>query len=57
MHSADCIVPEWQAVRVSDQVRLHPEAPLEVAQVDPGHALVVRGGVPMGNTPSPYEFS
>jgi hypothetical protein len=57
MHSANRIVPEWQAVQVGDQVRLHPEVALEVALVDPGHALVVRGGVPMGNTPPPYDFT
>jgi hypothetical protein len=57
MHSADRIVPEWQAVQAGDQVRLHPEVALEVAVVDPGHALVVRGGVPMGNTPPPYDFT
>lgn len=57
IHSADRIVPEWQAVQVGDPLRLHPEVALEVTLVDPGHALVVRGGVPMGNTPSPYDFT
>jgi hypothetical protein len=57
MHSADRIVPEWQVVQVGDQLRLHPEVALEVAVVDPGHALVVRGGVPMGITAPPYDFS
>jgi hypothetical protein len=57
MHSADRIVPEWQAVQVGDQMRLHPEVPLEVALVDPGRALVLRGGVPMGNSAPPYDFT
>jgi hypothetical protein len=57
IHSADRLVPEWQAIRVGDDVRLHPEVALRVALVDPGHALVVRGGVPMGQTPPPYDFS
>lgn len=57
IHSADRIVPEWQAVRMGDQVRLHPEVGLAVAVVDPGRALVVRGGVPMGHTPPPYDFT
>jgi hypothetical protein len=57
MHSADRIVPEWQAVQAGDQLRLHPEAALTVALIDPGHILVVRGGVPMGNTAPPYDFT
>jgi len=57
IHSADRVVPEWQAVRVGDQVRLHPDVGLAVALVDPGHALVLRGGVPMGSAPPPYDFT
>jgi len=57
IHSADRIVPEWQMVAVGDEVRLHPEVPLVVAAVDPGRALVLRGGVPMGDTPPPYDFT
>jgi hypothetical protein len=57
IHSADRIVPAWQAVQVGDQLRLHPEVALDVALVDPGHALVVQGGVPMGNTAPPYDFT
>jgi hypothetical protein len=57
MHSADRIVSEWQALDVGDEVRLHPDVPLEVAIVEPGRALVLRGGVPMGDTPPPYDFT
>jgi hypothetical protein len=57
IHSADRIVPEWQALEVGDQVKLHPEVPLEVAVVEARGALVLRGGVPMGNTPPPYDFT
>jgi hypothetical protein len=57
IHSADRIVPEWQTIEVGDQVRLHPEVPLDVAVVEPGTALVLRGGVPMGDTPPPYDFA
>jgi hypothetical protein len=57
MHSADRIVAEWQDIKVGDEMRLHPEVPLEVVAVEPGHWLVVRGGVPMGTTPPPYEFT
>ncbi len=57
MHSADRIVPEWQMPAVGDEFRLHPEVALQVALLDVGHALVVSGGVPMGDTAPPYDFS
>ena len=57
IHSADRILSEWQEVRVGDPFRLHPDVALEVGQVDPGRSLVVRGGVPMGETPPPYDFT
>jgi hypothetical protein len=57
IHSADQIVPEWQAITVGDQVKLHPEVGLDVAVVEPGRALVLRGGVPMGAAPPPYDFT
>ena len=52
IHSADQIVPEWQDINVGDQVKLHPEVGLGVAVVEPGRALVLRGGVPMGRLPT-----
>jgi hypothetical protein len=57
IHSADRIVTEWQDVAVGDEVKLFPEGPLNVAVVEAGRSLVVRGGVPMGNTPPPYDFT
>jgi hypothetical protein len=57
IHSADEIVAEWQAVEVGDEVRLHPDAGLRVAVVEPGRALVLRGEVPMGSAPPPYDFT
>jgi hypothetical protein len=57
IHSADQIVPEWQAITVGDQVKLHPEVGLGVAMVEQGRALVLRGGVPMGAAPPPYDFT
>jgi hypothetical protein len=57
MHSSDVIMPEWQDIRVADQVRLAPEMPLTVAVADPGHALVLTGGLMMGTVPSPWTFS
>lgn len=55
IHSADRVVPEWQDVKVGDQVKLHPEVGLGVTVVEPGRALVLRGGVPMGAAPPPYD--
>jgi hypothetical protein len=57
IHSADQIVPEWQEITVGGQVKLHPEVGLGVAVVEHGRALVLRGGVPMGATPPPYDFT
>jgi hypothetical protein len=57
IHSADRIVPEWQDVGVGDEVKLHPEVPLEVAALEPGRSLVVRGAVPMGSSAPPYDFT
>jgi hypothetical protein len=57
MHSADRIVPEWQDVAVGSEVRLHPEVALAVEEVDPGSALVLRGGVQMGDVAPPYDFT
>jgi hypothetical protein len=57
IHSADQIVPQWQEINVGDQVKLHPEVGLGVALVEPGRALVLRGGVPIGTAPPPYDFT
>jgi hypothetical protein len=56
IHTADRIVPEWQPVQVGDEVRIAPEVPLSVAEVDAGRALVLQGGVPIGGS-SPFDFS
>jgi hypothetical protein len=55
IHSADRIVPEWQHVALGDEVRLHPEIGLRIAALEPGRALVLQGGVPMGPVPPPYD--
>ena len=57
IHSADRIVPEWQDVGVGDEVRLAPEVGLVVAVLERGRSLVLRGGVPMGETAPPYDFT
>jgi len=55
IHSADRVVPEWQDLKVGDQVKLAPEVGVGVTVVEPGRALVLRGGVPMGAVPPPYD--
>jgi hypothetical protein len=58
IHSAGRIVPEWQQLELGDEFRLAPDAALEVARVEPGRALVVRGGVPLGGRrATPFDFS
>lgn len=58
IHSADRVVPEWGRPTVGGEVRLHPDISLRVVRVDPGHALVVRGGVPLGGArAAPYDFT
>jgi hypothetical protein len=57
IHSADRIVPEWQDIKVGDQVKLAPQVPLRVTNVERDQALVLSGGVPVGNAPPPYDFT
>jgi hypothetical protein len=55
IHSVERIVPEWQDVKVGDQVRFAPKIGLAVAVVEQGRSLVLRGGVPIGSAPPPYD--
>ena len=55
IHSANRTMPEWQDVEVGDEVRFGPEVGLAVASLDQGRSVVLRGGVPIGNTPAPYD--
>ena len=57
IHSADRIAPEWQDVAVGNEIRLAPDVPLTVTTSQPGRALVFRGGVPLGETAPPYDFT
>ena len=57
IHSADQIVPGWQDVEVGDEIRLAPQVALAVARLERGRSLVLRGGVPMGDTSPPYDFT
>ena len=56
IHSADRVIPAWQAITVGDRIHLHPDVSLAVHAV-PGRSLVLRGGVPMGTIPAPYDFT
>ncbi len=57
IHSADRIIPRWQDIKIGDEVKLAPEVALVVALVEPQCALVLRGGIPMGPMPAPYDFT
>ena len=41
IHNADCIIPEFQNLKVGESIKLHPKAPVPVAIVEPNHALVL----------------
>lgn len=55
IHSANRIVPMWQGVALGAQVRLAPEVAMTVAVAEPGHALVLRGGIPIGSVAAPFD--
>jgi hypothetical protein len=57
IHSADRIVPEWQDVGVGDNVRFAPEVGLVVAGLERGRSLVLNGGIPIGTSAPPYDFT
>jgi hypothetical protein len=57
IHNADRIVPEWQQPRVGDDVQLAPGVPLTIAVLDPGHAVVFRGGMPAAAGSAPLDFT
>jgi hypothetical protein len=57
IHSVDHVVPALQNIQSGDELRLAPTVPLEVAAVERGGALVLRGAVPMGDAALRYDFS
>jgi hypothetical protein len=57
MQSAERVVPEWQHIGAGDVIRPAPAVGLTVAAAEPGRALVLRGGVPMGGAAPPYDFT
>jgi hypothetical protein len=57
IHSADRVHSDWQDLSVGNEINLAPQVPLSVATVEPGRALVLRGSIPMGPIPTPYDFT
>jgi hypothetical protein len=55
IHSTDQIVPAWQSVAAGAQIRLAPEVAMTVAVAEPGRALVLCGGIPMGSVAAPFD--
>ena len=48
-------MPELQNIGVGDKVLLGPEFGYEVAILEPGRCLVLRGGFPLENIAPPYD--
>jgi len=57
IHSATRVIPDLQAVRIGDTIRLAPEVGLAVVEVAPPSVLVLRGGVPIGGARPPFDFT
>jgi hypothetical protein len=57
IHSAERVEADWQTVSVGDVVHMHPDVASTVTLVERGRAVVLRGAVPMGNAPPPYDFT
>jgi hypothetical protein len=55
IHSVDRIVPELQDIEVGDEVLLGPEFGYDVALLERGRSLVLRGGFPIENIEPPYD--
>jgi hypothetical protein len=58
IRNADRILPEFQTLKVSDGIRLHPQMPaLTVAAVEPEHFLLLHGAPPVPlNNEEPAHF-
>jgi hypothetical protein len=55
IHSVDRIVPEFQDIEVGDEVLLGPEFGYDIALLERGQSLVLRGGFPIENIEPPYD--
>jgi len=57
IHSAERIEPQWQGLAVGDPVHLADEVTLTAVTVEPDHALVLQGDVPVDDDdPAPATF-
>src|ERR1039457_3835637 len=54
---ADRIVPGWRDIKIGDKVKLAPAVGLDVAALELGRSLVLRGGVPLGPASPPSAFT
>ena len=50
-------MPNWQNVAVGDEVRLALKVGLVVALLESERSLILRGGIPLGNTAPSYDFT
>jgi len=57
IHSASTVLAEFQHPAIGDDIKLAPEVALRVALVEPDRALVLRGGIPLGEMRPPYVFT
>jgi len=57
IHSASTVLAEFQHPAIGDDIKLAPEVALRVALVEPDRALVLRGGIPLGEMRPPYDFT
>jgi hypothetical protein len=57
IHSAGTVLAEFQHPDIGDDIKLAPEMALSVALVEPDRALVLRGGIPIGEKRPPYDFT
>src|SRR5512136_2918459 len=54
IHNADRILPEFQAVKIGDGIKLAPQMPgFPVVIVEPNRALVLHGDTRLGSVPVP----
>lgn len=57
MRNASRVVEEWQDLAVGDQVRLHPDLPLTVVDLEAGRAFVLQGVPGAVDSSPPFDFT
>lgn len=57
IHNADAIHSEWQERKLGDVLKLHPQMPMDVVQVQPGHFFVAASAIapPAGASDAPSQ--